>query len=217
MKRKWYKYILSFAVVACSIYTQGLFNDTFAQQTAQPAEESGSNLEDLKWQLQLMEESAARQQEQIKAIKERLDVVAAEPAPVEKIYNKEELGHAVEDYLSTDEARKKLGLGLPGVTALYTPDEEKYSIVFRSSDEKYSLGIGGRMQFRYTFKDNDEDFGKRDTNNMDIRRARLSFGGNVYGKLMHYYVELDGDCFDVGIRDFYVYWTPFAELNTKLT
>ncbi|OHB99051.1 MAG: hypothetical protein A3G70_02330, partial [Planctomycetes bacterium RIFCSPLOWO2_12_FULL_39_13] len=41
-------------------------------------------------------------------------------------------------------------------------------------------------------------------------------GGNVYGKLMHYYVEFDGDSFDVGIRDFYVYWTPFAELNTKL-
>ncbi|OHB98964.1 MAG: hypothetical protein A2Z57_14425, partial [Planctomycetes bacterium RIFCSPHIGHO2_12_39_6] len=58
--------------------------------------------------------------------------------------------------------------------------------------------------------------GKRDTNNMDVRRARLSFGGNVYGKLMHYYVEFDGDSFDVGIRDFYVYWTPFAELNTKL-
>src|SRR3990172_2268985 len=77
MRRKWYKYVLSTAVVACSIYTQGLINDTFAQQTAQPAEESGSNLEDLKWQLQLMEESAARQQEQIQAIKERLDVVGS--------------------------------------------------------------------------------------------------------------------------------------------
>ena len=216
MSRKWYKYVLSTAVVACSIYTQGLINDTFAQQAAQPAEESGSNLEDLKWQLQLMEESAARQQEQIQAIKERLDVVAAEPVPVEKVYNKEELGHAVEDYLSTDEARKKLGLGLPGVTAMYSPDEEKYSIVFRSSDDKYSLGIGGRMQFRYTFKDNDADYGARDTNNIDVRRARLSFGGNVYGKMLHYYIELDGDSLDVGIRDFYVYWTPLEELNAKM-
>ena len=216
MRRKWYKYVLSTAVVACSIYTQGLINDTFAQQTAQPAEESGSNLEDLKWQLQLMEESAARQQEQIQAIKERLDVVAAEPAPVEKVYNKEELQHAVEDYLSTDEARKKLGLGLSGVAAMYTPDEEKYSIVFRSPDDKYSLGIGGRMQFRYTFKDNDADYGARDTNNIDVRRARLSFGGNVYGKLLHYYIELDGDSLDVGIRDFYVYWTPLEELNAKM-
>ena len=216
MTRNWYKYVLSTAVVACSIYTQGLINDTFAQQAAQPAEESGSNLEDLKWQLGVMEESAARQQEQIQAIRERLDAVAAEPAQVEKVYNKEELEHAVEDYLSTDEARKKLGLGLSGVAAMYTPDEEKYSIVFRSPDDKYSLGIGGRMQFRYTFKDNDADYGYRDTNNIDVRRARLSLGGNVYGKLLHYYIELDGDSFDVGIRDFYVYWTPLEELNAKM-
>ena len=41
-------------------------------------------------------------------------------------------------------------------------------------------------------------------------------GGNVYGKLLHYYIELDGDSFDVGIRDFYVYWTPLEELNAKM-
>jgi hypothetical protein len=200
----------------CGIYANGMLHSAFAQETVQHKEVSGNEVEDLKWQLQLMEESAARQQEQIQAIKERLDVVAAEPAQVEKIYNKEELEHAVEDYLSTEEARKKLGLGLPGVTAMYSPDEEKYSIVFRSSDDKYSLGIGGRMQFRYTYKDNDADYGDKDTNNIDIRRARLSFGGNVYGKLLHYYIELDGDSFDVGIRDFYVYWTPLEELNAKM-
>ena len=175
MSRNWYKYVLSTAVVACSIYTQGLFNDTFAQQ----AGATESETEDLKWQLKQMEESVLRQQEQIQALKNRV-----EGAPV----SKEEIKHEVEDYLSTDEARKKMGLGMTGVAALYTPDEEKYSIVFRSSDDKYSLGIGGRMQFRYTYKDNDADFGARDTNNIDIRRARLSFGGNVYGKLLHYYI-----------------------------
>ena len=35
-------------------------------------------------------------------------------------------------------------------------------------------------------------------------------------KLLHYYIELNGDSFDVGIRDFYVYWTPFEELNAKM-
>src|SRR3989304_2798279 len=118
MRRKWYKYVLSTAVVACSIYTQGLINDTFAQQTAQPAEESGSNLEDLKWQLQLMEESAARQQEQIQAIKERLDVVGSKTQIAEDYHSavaKEEIKHAVDDYLSTDEARQKMGIGLSNV------------------------------------------------------------------------------------------------------
>src|SRR3989304_6057738 len=85
MYKNYYKWIfltLFFSLYACTV---------FAQQTPQPAEETVSEMTDLKWQLQLMEESVERQQEQIKAIKERLDVVAAEPAPAEKIYNKEEL------------------------------------------------------------------------------------------------------------------------------
>src|SRR3989338_4613361 len=219
MHSKWYKYVLFLATILSVASTNGSFQKVFAQEVVQSKETSDSDLEDLKWQLGVMEESAARQQEQIQAIRERLDAVSAETRIKEDYcaaVAKEEIKHAVEDYLSTDEARKEMGLGMPSLTALYTPDEDKYSLVVRSPDDKYSLGIGGRLQFRYTFKDNDEDFGKRDTNNMDVRRARLSFGGNVYGKLMHYYVEFDGDSFDVGIRDFYVYWTPFAELNTKL-
>jgi len=219
MRNKWCKYVIFLAMILSVASTNGSFQSVFAQEVVQSKETSDSDLEDLKWQLGVMEESAAKQQEQIQAIRERLDAVSAE-ARVTEDYRTEAvqkgIKHAVEDYLSTDEARKEMELRMPGVTALYTPDEDKYSIVFRSADDKYSLGIGGRLQFRYTFKDNDEDFGKRDTNNMDVRRARLSFGGNVYGKLMHYYVEFDGDSFDVGIRDFYVYWTPFAELNTKL-
>src|SRR3990172_457201 len=210
------KYFIFLAMILSVANVNGSSQRVFAQEVVQSKGTSDSNLEDLKWQLQLMEETAAKQKEQIQAIKERLDVVAAEPAPVEKVYNKEELEEGVEDYLSSDEARKKMGLGMPGVAALYTPDEEKYSIVFRSPDDKYSLGIGGRLQFRYTYKDNDADYGYRDTNNIDVRRARLSFGGNVYGKLLHYYIELDGDSFDVGIRDFYVYWTPLEELNAKM-
>ena len=212
MSRKWYKYILSAAVIACSIYTQGMPNDTLAQQTSQDEEVSGSERDYLQWQLKQMEESFQRQQEQIQALRNRVEAISAEPAPI----SKEAMKHEFEDYLSTDEARKKLGIGMPSVTALYSPDEEKYSLVFRSPDDKYSLGIGGRMQFRYTYKDNDGDFGYQDTNNIDVRRARLCLGGNVYSKLTHYYVELDGDSFDVGIRDFYVYWTPLEEANVKM-
>jgi len=94
MSRKWYKYALSSAVVACSIYTQGLLNDTFAQQAAQPAEETGSNLEDLKWQLGVMEESVGKQQEQIQALRNRIDSMKTEPAPTAK----EDIKKAVEDY-----------------------------------------------------------------------------------------------------------------------
>lgn len=212
MRSKWCKYVLLTTIAFCGTYANGMLHSTFAQQIAPNEEISGSERDYLQWQLKQMEESLLRQQEQIQALRNRVEALSAEPAPV----TKEEIKHEIEDYLATDEARKKMMPGLHTLTAAFTPDEEKYSLVMRSPDDKYSLGIGGRLQFRYTFKDNDEDFGKRDTNNIDVRRARLALGGNVYSKLIHYYVEIDGDSFDVGIRNFYVYWTPLEELNAKI-
>ncbi|MCF6154627.1 MAG: porin [Candidatus Brocadia sp.] len=212
MRSKWCKYVLSFATVFCGTYTDGMLQDVFAQETEQTEEISGSARDYLQWQLKRMEESMQRQQEQIQALKNRVEALSVEKPPV----TKEEIKHEIEDYLATDEARKKMGLGLPSLPAVYTPDDEKYALSVRSPDGKFSLNTGGRLQFRYTFKDRDADFGKNDTNNIDVRRARVYFGGNIYSKLVHYYVELDGDSFDVGIRDFYVYWTPLEELNAKI-
>src|SRR3990167_10695373 len=219
MRRKWYKYVLSAAMAFCDIYTNGMLHSAFAQETVQPKEASGNEVEDLKWQLGVMEESVGKQQEQIQALRNRIDSMKTEPAPTAK----EDIKKAVEDYLSTPEAREEMGLGLPGaVVAEYTPDDEKYAMGFKSKDDKYSLNLGARMQFRYTFKDNDPDYDGEhhesvvDTNNLDIRRARVYFGGNIYSKLVHYYVEFDGDSFNVGVRDFYVYWDPINELNAKM-
>ena len=212
MYSKWYKYVLLVAVTAGSLCPQGLFNNVFAQQAEETEEISGSDRDYLQWQLKQMEESMQRQQEQIQSLKNRMEALSVE----KPVVTKEEIKHEVEDYLASDEARKKMMLGLPTLTSAFTPDEEKYSLVMRSPDDSYSLGIGGRLQFRYEYKDNDGDFGYRDTNNIDVRRARLCLGGNVYSKLVHYYVELDGDSFDVGIRDFYVYWTPLEEANVKM-
>src|SRR3990172_8953786 len=108
MRSKWCKYVLSLAIIICSMYVSNTWHSIYAQQAAQPAEERGSDLEDLNWQLGVMEESAAKQQEQIQAIRERLDAVSAE-ARVTEDYRTEAvqkgIKHAVEDYLSTDEAR----------------------------------------------------------------------------------------------------------------
>ncbi len=213
MRSRYLKYIVSSVMILSGVQGGGFMRNTFAREAEQTEEISGSDRDYLQWQLKQMEESFQKQQEQIQALKNRVESLSAAPAPVA---TKEEMIHTFEDYLSTDEARNKLGVSLPSVTAHYTPDEEKYSIMFKSKDEKYSLGIGGRMQFRYWFKDNDEDYGKVDTNNMDVRRARLCIGGNVYSKMTHYYIEMDGDSFDIGVRDFYVYWTPMEELNAKL-
>lgn len=233
---KWRTYLLSAVVMLYGAYTGGMLQNVSAQEMAQPKAVSVSETEELKWQLKQMEELMQRQQEQIQALRNRIETISAEPAPITKAeiqheikdylstnnrgeaapVEKEEVKKVVEDYLATDEARKKMGLGMPAMATLYTPDEEKLSIGFKSADGNYSLGVGFRMQFRYTFKDNDGDFGKQDTNNMDVRRARLCFGGNIYNKMTHYYIEIDGDSFDIGVRDFYVYWTPLNELNAKL-
>lgn len=213
------KYVIFLAMILSVANINGPFQSVFAQEVVQSKETSGSNLEDLKWQLGVMEESAARQQEQIQAIRERLDAVSAKPRIAEDYHlaaAKEEIKHAVDDYLSTDEARKKMGLGLSNVAAVYTPDDEKYTLGMKSADGNYSLNVGGRMQFRYTYRDKDADFKESDTQDITIRRARVYMGGNIYSKYVHYYVEADFDSFNLGMRDFYVYWTPLEELNAKL-
>ncbi|MDO8141764.1 MAG: porin [Candidatus Brocadiales bacterium] len=211
MRSKWYKYVLSSVIILCSTYAGGMVQDVHAQQAAQTREVSRSETEDLKWQLKQMEETVRKQQEQIQAIKNRIETVGTETAQV----GKEELKHAIEDYLSTDEARKKMGLGLPSATAVYTPDDEKYALSVRSPDDNYTLNLGGRLQFRYTYKDKDEDFKETDRQDLSIRRARLYMGGNIYTKFIHYYVELDADKFNFGMRGFYIYVTPIEELNGK--
>lgn len=212
MRSKWRKLVLSSALVIGNVFTGSILHSAFAQETEQTEEISGSERDYLQWQLKQMEELFQKQQEQIQALKNRIEAVSPPPSPI----TKEEIKHEIEDYLATDEARKKMMLGLPGLTAAYTPDNEKYALGIKSPDGNYSLNFGAMMQFRYTFKDNDEDFGGTDKQDINLRRARAYFGGNIYSKIVHYYVELDADKFNVGLRNFYVYWTPLEELNAMI-
>ncbi|OHB68158.1 MAG: hypothetical protein A2W17_01145 [Planctomycetes bacterium RBG_16_41_13] len=203
MFSKWKKYIVLFLIV---------FGSAYAVNALQMKKVHASEVDELKWQLKQMEEAFARQQEQMEALKNRIDAISTET----KVVVKEETKQAVQEYFSTDEAREILGVGMPDMIVEYTPEHKKSALSIRTRDGKYSLNIGGRLQMRYEYKDKDDDFGESDTQNIDIRRARLNFGGNIYSKDLHYFVEIDGDQFDVGVRDFYVYWTPFDELNTKI-
>ena len=237
---KWHKYISTLSIVLCNTCADGILQSSFAQQviqeTSQTQKMSEGETEDLKRQLKLMEESLLRQQEQIKqmqelavtqqeqmqALKNRIDTVSTEAATpvVTTPVAKEEIKHAVEDYLSTDEARGKMGLGWSSVASATnderSPDTLKYALSFKSPDEKYSWNFGARMQVRYTFRDRDEDVGESDVQDINLRRARVYFGGNIYSKILHYYVELDADKFNPALRDFYTYFTPLEELNVKI-
>lgn len=60
---------------------------------------------------------------------------------------------------------------------------------FTSADEKFQLSVGGRLQFRYVFTDNEV---AQDTSQFDVARARLIFGGYAYSKNLTYAFEIDG-------------------------
>ncbi len=219
------------------LFTSGLF----AQNAIHVEETHERKVDDLKQQLKQMDESFQRQQEQMKqmeeialkqqeqiqalrsrldavstttqqgqagVLKKRMDTVGTETAQITKEEVKQEIGN----YLASNEAREKLGLGLPDkyepVNGYYLPDKEKASIGFRTRDGKYSLNIGFRFQTRFTYKDKDEDFDEADITDLDVRRARLCFGGNIYSKDLYYNVEIDADSFEANLRDYYIWWTP---------
>lgn len=75
MCSKWYKYVLSSVIVFCGASAMGMLHGAFAQETAQTKEVTGSESEDLKWQLGLMEETIQKQQEQIQAMNTRVGEV----------------------------------------------------------------------------------------------------------------------------------------------
>src|SRR5512139_473085 len=53
---------------------------------------------------------------------------------------------------------------------------------FTSADEKFQLSLGGRMQFRYTFTDYDNDWSpsKGDASQWNAQRLILTLGGYAY-------------------------------------
>ncbi len=231
---KKFKHVLWPLLTVYSIFVVGTMRTCMAYE---------GELNELKGQLKQMEEAflsqqkmmkqmetlALSQQEQIKELKNRVETMSEKPVTVAKEEIKENVKQEVENYLASDEAREIPGLGLSGASLMewrrteadicdvsYTPDDSSYALHIGTSDDKYSLNIGGRLQMRYQFNDKDEDFGGVDTQNIDVRRARVYMGGNIYSKMLHYYWAIDADSFNVSLRDFYVYFTPYKELNAKI-
>jgi len=218
-----FRHVLLPLLTVCSILVIG---------TMRPCTAYGGELDELKEQLKQMEEAflaqqkmmkqmetfVLNQQEQIKDLKNRIETMSEKPVTIAKEDIKEEVKHDAGNYLASDEAREILGLGLSGkyepVNGYYLPDKEKASIGFQTRDGNYSLNIGFRFQTRITYKDKDEDFDEADITDIDVRRARLCFGGNIYSKDLFYNVEIDADSFEVNLRDYYIWWTPAAAGET---
>lgn len=89
---------------------------------------------------------------------------------------------------------------------------------FTSADERFQLSLGGRMQFRYTFANNDIG---NDASQFDAKRIRLITQGYAYSKNLTYKMEIDprvladsdGTKSRGGLLDTYVNYRVMDELQ----
>ena len=143
MRTTRFQYGLLFVIVFCAVYFAGKAQNTIAQDVVQNREAFNSEVDDVKRQLKQMEEAflvqqkmmkqmevlALNQQSQIEELKNRIETVSAKPVVIAKEEIQEEVKQEVGNYLASDEARERLGLGLPGqyepVNGYYLPDKEK--------------------------------------------------------------------------------------------
>ena len=105
MRSKWFYYGLSLAAVFCAVYADGVTQNAGAQDVVQSKEAFEGEMDDLKRQLNQMEDAflaqqkmmkqmeamALSQQEQIKELKNRIEMVSEKPVAVTKEEIKEEV------------------------------------------------------------------------------------------------------------------------------
>lgn len=70
-----------------------------------------------------------------------------------------------------------------------------------SADGKFSMTTRLRLQFLYTFEAEPGDEGPEYSHGFQIRRARLAFTGNLFGKNNKYKIELAFSPRDMGLKD----------------
>jgi len=88
----------------------------------------------------------------------------------------------------------------PGVLTSYS----KHGFEFKTEDEKFSLAIGARLQFRYYFEDFDKESGKDDSSSFQVKRAKIFAHGNAYLKDLTYKIQVNTAGSSVTLEDFYV-------------
>lgn len=184
--------------------------------------QNASGQDDLKLQLQQIEEVIRKQQEMLEALKEKIETkeeIAAKSVPKtrDKIVEKAELeavkasqGHGeVSNYntlrygVSEEELHNAIRdyLGTEEGKELVTkasPDRIKagYKVgkgfSLESLDEKFKLNILGRLQHRYNFRNNEDD---EDTSSYRINRMRLKLSGHAFTQNLLYSLQWELNTF----------------------
>ena len=163
-----------------------------------------------------MEETIKEQQEMINALKEQNRKVAEIPMPnykdnidTETSDFQQIIGREIDNYFTKEDTREKL------VKAGLAPKLDfgyKKGFYLKTLDDKFSVNLRNRIQFKYEYKDH--DWGIEDRSSFNHRRVRTEISGHAYNENMKYRFEWESSSDDVELLDAYVDIThvPWANI-----
>lgn len=73
-----------------------------------------------------------------------------------------------------------------------------------TEDSKFSLAIGARIQFRYTFEDLPDDTGNGDNSSFRVQRAKVFANGVAFTEDLSYKIQVNTAGDSVTLEDFYM-------------
>lgn len=99
---------------------------------------------------------------------------------------------ADKEVITVDEKKE----AMKTVTKPYITYREGKGFVFTTADDRFSLAVGGRVQFRYTLTDIDSAYvnpnrGVEDSQSFDIPRARVWWEGHAFTTRLRYKLQID--------------------------
>jgi len=112
------------------------------------------------------------------------------------------------------EAKKEMEKSQPAADWSYRPGR---GFTVTSKDKNYSLNLGSRFQFRYTFEDR-EPFVGDDRSSFRVRRAKIWFQGNAYRPWIGYKIQGNFDSGEDGefeMEDYFINLAYFKEASLQ--
>ena len=171
MYSKWYKYLLFLVTIISVANTNGSFRNAFAQSLYRQKERLIAIAQRFKsgsWGNGGGPQGSKNRYKPLKNVWTGVGCTGRKKFIIGKNWNTRW------KIISTEEARKKLGLACPGSLPCIPLTRKIFNRVQGSPDDKYSLGIwagcnsGTHLRIMMQIMDTE-------INNIDVRRARLSF------------------------------------------
>ncbi len=147
----------------------------------EPIKDVSAQDDDLRVQLEKMEEMMKKQQGMIDNLKTKIEIQEEISKSYVTSVDEREIGNKMEEYLQKAEGK--------GLLAKYMGPAElgyKKGFFFRTRDDKFMMRMTGRIQMRYGYEDRDnvhDSDEQQDDSSFRLRRARLKWDGRAFDHL----------------------------------